>query len=143
LDDSQIDRWSCLIFGSRYLRVSAGETPQFPYDLAVFDFSPQAIHQRDTDYARTTNYRSELEGVVLNGCRMNGYNLTSSEVTHGLVETIGSDLPTIITDGFKDPVISNLPYRVVTKGQAHWAEGWTIDGEHIVGINVSGKMTTR
>ncbi|CAE6356828.1 unnamed protein product [Rhizoctonia solani] len=118
--------------------VSAGETPQFPYDLAVFDFSPQAIRQRDTDYARTTNYRSELESVVLNGYRMNGYNLTSSEVTHGLIETIGSDLPTIITDGFKDPVVSNLPYRVVTKGQAHWAEGWTIDGEHIVGINSMG-----
>ncbi|CAE6535987.1 unnamed protein product [Rhizoctonia solani] len=49
-------------------------------------------------------------------------------------ETVGSDMKTIIRDGFKYPVASCLPYRVVTKLQRmpmHYR--WRIHGEYLVG----------
>ncbi|CAE6463959.1 unnamed protein product [Rhizoctonia solani] len=50
-------------------------------------------------------------------------------------ETIESDMKTIIRNGFKEPVESCLPYRVVTKMQQMPLHGhWRIHGEYLVGV---------
>ncbi|CAE6435150.1 unnamed protein product [Rhizoctonia solani] len=135
LGDDRVDSWSRSISGSRYVRIGAGGSLQFPCDQSVFDFNPRTVRHRDTDHLGTVEFRHKLKDLASHGKRLTTRVLTGSEELRGLVEIIGSDLPTVITRGFKAPVISTLPYRAVTKGQVCWAEGWTIDGEHIVGIN--------
>ncbi|KAF8748997.1 arabinogalactan [Rhizoctonia solani] len=135
LDENRVDTWSRFMSGFRYIRLDTGGFLRPLYDLSVFDFNPWNARQRDTDYLGTAEYRDELKEVVSKGTRLITPIPTDSQGSRGLVEIIDSDLPTVISRGFKTPVVSSLPYRVVTKSQTSWAEGWTVDGQHIVGIN--------
>ncbi|KAG8752002.1 hypothetical protein FRC11_008779 [Ceratobasidium sp. 423] len=102
----------------------------------MFDFNPRNARQRDSDYLGTPEYQDKVRALTLQGKRLVARQNMSAGQTRPLVEIIGSDLPTVLKKGFKVPVESRLPYRVVTKSQTHRAEGWTIDGEYIIGINV-------
>ncbi|KAJ1304000.1 hypothetical protein OPQ81_008408 [Rhizoctonia solani] len=57
------------------------------------------------------------------------------ELNHDVfAETIGSDMETVIRGGFKHPVVSCLPYRVVAKLQPLPLHNyWQIRGEYLVG----------
>jgi hypothetical protein len=52
-----------------------------------------------------------------------------------LIDTVGSDMPTVIETGFSVQVESRLPYRVATRpSSVLWREDWSIDGNHIIGM---------
>ncbi|CEL57189.1 hypothetical protein RSOLAG1IB_08422 [Rhizoctonia solani AG-1 IB] len=62
--------------------------------------------------------------------------LSGQAMNHEIAtEMIGRDMKTVISVGFKDPVVSSLPYRVVTKLQRMPPHGhWRTHGEYLIGF---------
>ncbi|CAE6432924.1 unnamed protein product [Rhizoctonia solani] len=68
---------------------------------------------------------------------------TPGQTLNKLVSTeiIGNNLKTIIHTGFKDPVVSCLPYRTVTQIQRMPSHDyWQVHGEYLVGIQITGDL---
>ncbi|CAE6476093.1 unnamed protein product [Rhizoctonia solani] len=127
-----------------------------PILVSIVDFNPPMIkrHAYITAAAAprakcTSSYKAEntavLEGKGMTTGRLFQTSIASTKLPVPIVgealnqevltEMIGSEMKTIIRVGFKDPVVSCLPYRVVTKVQLLPLHGhWRIHGEYLVGI---------
>lgn len=152
-DDSMeysVDR----IYRSQYIRSTTAELNKTQL-VSIVDFNPPVIKRNAFNYIATSRTKCVSvdefeETAVLEGRGMTAGSLfqpwiASTELSVAtlgeslnqevLTETIGSDMKTIIEVGFKDPVVSCLPYRVVTKSEVFPEHGhWMIHGEYLVGI---------
>ncbi|KAG8695338.1 hypothetical protein FRC11_001552 [Ceratobasidium sp. 423] len=151
-------QWDRMISGSRWLRTTDRREHKPPYGLSVFDFNPRTVMrhaQRKVDNyviaSECESYQRSIGGIVLQGDRLRECIAVRSDIRDwhikdpndrtASIEIVDSDMPTIITKGFKAPVESRLPYRVVSKFEDICCRDWTMDGEHIVGIHVSENST--
>ncbi|CAE6536057.1 unnamed protein product, partial [Rhizoctonia solani] len=103
--------------GPRYLEVTRYSGNRVG-KLSVFDFDPPSMRRQLSRISSETNAykRSQLAARI---------------------KLIDSDSPSIIDGIFKCPVVSRLPYTVITKGwDAPFCSSWVADGEYIVGIKV-------
>ncbi|CAE6508322.1 unnamed protein product [Rhizoctonia solani] len=149
LYDRVINYWLYWSFGSRF--ISVGERPLSGLcDLSVLDFHPPTIRRHgicDLVNSPATHYTPEqkerLRNIVTEGTGLtveHPWSLERSDLVGSLppliAESIGADMPTIVTRGFSAPVESRLPYRVVTRPEfVPQCEDWLIDGDHIIGTN--------
>ncbi|KAG8713136.1 hypothetical protein FRC08_013654 [Ceratobasidium sp. 394] len=93
--------------------------------------SPDAVQSRESRIFTGVlpNFLS-YDGIYMSG-EANGTTLRKDDV---LVDTVESDQPTYLPY-FDEPVVSRLPYRIVTRiGPADRHAGWLISGNHVVGI---------
>lgn len=147
----ELDRWTCWLSGSRFINAftKAQERSQM---VSVFDFNTSRVRRHSGHYSkycsptpRTEYENEEYEDAILNGnglfasylfglgtCDNLPDEMPDSEIM-SFAETV--KIETIIHSGFEEPVISRLPYRIVTKAQAMPTHvGWMIDGDHIIGV---------
>ncbi|KAJ1303984.1 hypothetical protein OPQ81_008393 [Rhizoctonia solani] len=153
IEDGSIEHISAEVHESRYIRSTITKTET--QLLSIVDFNTPTIKRHayiSTAKSRTKRVSADiaektavLEGRGLIEGRLFQTRISSSKLpipTIGQVlnpevvtETIGSDMKTVILKGFKNPVISCLPYRVVTKVQRMPLHGhWRIHGEYLVGV---------
>ncbi|KAH7333866.1 hypothetical protein B0J17DRAFT_116913 [Rhizoctonia solani] len=154
IEDNSIEHSTDRMYRSQYIRsttIKSGEAQV----VSIVDFNAPIIRRRA--YTSSTTSRAKrasadkaeknavLEGKGMTTGRLFQTKITSSKLplptagqalNQGVVtETIGSDIKTIIRNGFKEPVESCLPYRVVTKVQRMPLHGhWRIHGEYLVGV---------
>ncbi|KAL5640164.1 hypothetical protein ACGC1H_007439 [Rhizoctonia solani] len=101
--------------GPRYFEVTKSSGNRIGR-LSVFDFHPPSMRRQLSRISSETNAykRSKLAARI---------------------KLIDSDSPSIIDGIFKHPVVSRLPYTLMTKGwDAPLCSSWVADGEYIVGI---------
>ncbi|KAH7338728.1 hypothetical protein B0J17DRAFT_658242, partial [Rhizoctonia solani] len=113
---------TCWTPGPQCLEVTRSDDRTFR--LSTFNFHPAVIRRYLSQLSsKSTGYRSRVVNRV---------------------KVIDKDTPTIIHGLFRRPIMSRLPYMVVTKGWNGPAwHRWVIDGEHIVGIDtIWGKKGT-
>ncbi|KAG8704860.1 hypothetical protein FRC11_009509 [Ceratobasidium sp. 423] len=149
--ECQAFQWDHMISGSRFLRVTDKIEDKPPYELSVFDFNPRTVMrhaQRKLDnyvLALESQRYDVIKEIILDGERLydciyvrgliRHYRVKDPMEHRPSVEMVDSDMLTIIKRGFTEPVESRLPYRVVSKFQQICCRDWTMDGEHIIGIN--------
>ncbi|KAG8701405.1 hypothetical protein FRC11_012196 [Ceratobasidium sp. 423] len=142
------------IYGSQYIRSTTIKSSGSQL-ISIVDFNTPVIKRHAyTSVATSRAKRASADKVekllVLEGrgvtagrpfqTRISSTKLPIPRVGQALnqevfTETIGSDMKTIIRIGFKDPVISCLPYRVVTRVQRMPLHGhWRIHGEYLIGV---------
>lgn len=158
-DADELDEWTCWISGSRYVN-SLFEARHRSQMVSVFDFNTLRIRRHSGRYSmfcvppsRNEDEEREYRNAVLRGgglvtrrrFRVGTNHLPDKLLPKNLsfAETIESHIETTIRSGFEEPVISRLPYRIVTKLQRMQIhEAWMIDGNHIIGVNVSTSTLT-
>ncbi|KAL5638782.1 hypothetical protein ACGC1H_003214 [Rhizoctonia solani] len=155
IEDDLMEHFTDRIYGSQYIRTTATDSGESQL-VSIVDFNPPMIkrHAYITAAAAprakcTSSYKAEntavLEGKGMTTGRLFQTSIASTKLPVPIVgealnqevltEMIGSEMKTIIRVGFKDPVVSCLPYRVVTKVQLLPLHGhWRIHGEYLVGI---------
>ncbi|KAH7345505.1 hypothetical protein B0J17DRAFT_640125 [Rhizoctonia solani] len=143
LCDKPTSYWVYWTSGSRFVRVD--ENPDSArHDLSVFEFHTPMVRRHALSYIHSSleqqasQYKEKTKEIVLKGsglsCPHPANSLLDTDLPPLLVNTVGSDMPTIIETGFSIPVESCLPYRVVTRPNfVPWCEDWSIDGDHIIG----------
>ncbi|CAE6501717.1 unnamed protein product [Rhizoctonia solani] len=154
IEDHSIEHLTDRIYRSQYIRSTTTKSGQAQL-ISIVDFNAPLIKRYQytataTSRAKRASADKSEKNAVLEGNGMTEGRLFQTRIgstrlpvpTIGkalnhevLTETIGSDMKTIIRAGFKDPVVSCLPYRVVTKVQLMPTHGhWRIHGEYLVGI---------
>ncbi|KDN42229.1 hypothetical protein RSAG8_06896, partial [Rhizoctonia solani AG-8 WAC10335] len=154
IEDHSIEHLTDRIYRSQYIRSTTTKSGKAQL-ISIVDFNAPLIKRYQytataTSRAKRASADKSEKNAVLEGNGMTEGRLFQTRIgstrlpvpTIGkalnhevLTETIGSDMKTIIRAGFKDPVVSCLPYRVVTKVQLMPTHGhWRIHGEYLVGI---------
>ncbi|CAE6466114.1 unnamed protein product [Rhizoctonia solani] len=142
------------IYGSQYIHSATIKSGRSQL-ISIVDFNAPVIKRHA--YNSTAMYRARrtpadtaekllvLEGKGMTEGRLFQTRIASTRLhiprvgqalnQEVVTETIGSEMKTIIRVGFKDPVISCLPYRVVTRVQRMPLHGhWRIHGEYLIGV---------
>ncbi|KAL5638783.1 hypothetical protein ACGC1H_003215 [Rhizoctonia solani] len=154
IEDYSLEHSTDKIYGSQYIRSTTLKSGEAQL-VSIVDFNTPIIRRHA--YKSTVKSRAKREAanqsenmVVLEGKGMTTGRLLQTSIASTelpvpivgealnqevLTEMIGSEMKTIIRVGFQDPVVSCLPYRVVTKIQRMPLYGyWQIHGEYLVGI---------
>ncbi|CAE6508315.1 unnamed protein product [Rhizoctonia solani] len=147
LCDRQTSYWVYWTSGSRFVAVDENaDSRSGLYDLSVFDFHPPTVRRytpRDAQSyteLRSSLYKERMKEIVREGRGLTRphpiISLLGADLAPLVTNTIDSDMPTVIGKGFSSPVESRLPYRVVTRPKfVPSCEDWSIDGDHIIGMN--------
>ncbi|CAE6473874.1 unnamed protein product [Rhizoctonia solani] len=149
-----VDDLSIQPYGSQYIlstEVKSGEAQL----VSILNFNTPVIKRHayasiatsrpKRAAANKTQVAAVLEGTGLSADRLSRTRMSSAklplptlgqELNHEIsTEMAGGDMKTIIRAGFKDPVVSCLPYRLVTKLQRMPLHGhWWMHGEYLVGF---------
>ncbi|CAE6431764.1 unnamed protein product [Rhizoctonia solani] len=154
IEDHAIEHSMDKMYRSQYIRSTSTKSGEAQL-VSIVDFNPPLIKRYTYTSAaasrakRASADKSEktavLEGKGMTAGRLFQTRVASTKLPvptagkalnqEALTEMIGSDMKTTIRAGFKEPVVSCLPYRVVTKMQLMPAHGhWRIHGEYLVGI---------
>ncbi|CAE7124388.1 unnamed protein product [Rhizoctonia solani] len=155
IEDSAIERLMFEIYRSQYPRSTMIRSMYGTQLLSIVDFNAPLVKRHA--YTSTLTSRTKRRSInraerdaILQGMgliagrpfqpRISSGKLPIPTVGQALnhqvfTETVGSEMKTIIREGFKNPVESCLPYRAVTKVQRMPAHGhWRIHGEYLVGV---------
>ncbi|KAG8753069.1 hypothetical protein FRC11_007747 [Ceratobasidium sp. 423] len=145
LCDKQTDYWVYWTSGSRFVTVDENAHSGL-YDLSVFDFHPPTVRRHAPRDVHSYTLHSSLYKERMKDNVREGRGLmiphpiispSDADPAPLLTDTVGSDMPTVIGKGFSVPFESRLPYRVVTRPRfVPSCEDWSIDGDHIIGMNV-------
>jgi hypothetical protein len=143
--------WICWMFGSRFITRDAPRNTSDGRNISVFDFHSPTIRRHSTRIqdtyvtlkrspARLLQRKERIRIGDLGHFDHNSWpdELGDAAVSENAVavDVIGRETPTIIPY-FQQPITSRLPYRVVTPVHSMDAhEGWLIDGNHIIGMDV-------
>ncbi|KAG8731383.1 hypothetical protein FRC11_004326 [Ceratobasidium sp. 423] len=103
--------------GPRYFEVKISDDSRPVGKLSVFNFHAPAI----------TRHLCQVSS------KANAYELLH---VADQMKVIDRDNPSIVDNIFRNPVVSRLPYTVMTKKwkDTMW-DGWLVDGRYIVGID--------
>ncbi|GAB1522013.1 hypothetical protein RhiTH_005112 [Rhizoctonia solani] len=154
MDDGSVEHMAPNLYGSQYVRATTikSGTSQL---LSIVNFNTPTIMRQA--YISTSSSRAKrtsadkaektavLEGKGLTAGRLFQTRISSAKIpmpdfgmplNHEIfTEIVGRDMKTVLHKGLKEPVESNLPYRVVTKAQRMPLHGhWRVIGEYLVGI---------
>ncbi|CUA78502.1 hypothetical protein RSOLAG22IIIB_07116 [Rhizoctonia solani] len=153
IDGDSMEHSMDRIYGSQYIRSTT--TKSGAQMVSIVDFNTPVIKRHAYRSIATSRAKRKvankaetiavLEGKGMTAGRLFQTRIASKKLpipTVGqtlnqeiLTETIGSDMKTVIRVGFKEPVLSCLAYRVVTKVQLMPRHGhWRIHGEYLVGM---------
>ncbi|CAE6508296.1 unnamed protein product [Rhizoctonia solani] len=143
------DHWICWMSGSKYTRPLTDS-----HYYCVFDFSSLTVGRFQERFKQL--YPTVYDRLVDNSDLHTGDGFGDLELldryllafledspidTEPVVLTVGADNPSIIAvgndedAGFDEPVISQLPYRLVCKDNNEIEhEGWQINGDCIIGV---------
>ncbi|CAE6362078.1 unnamed protein product [Rhizoctonia solani] len=153
-EDDSIEHMTDRIYMSKYVRSTTVRSGNAQL-LSIIDFNAPVIKRRAYISGTTSRTRrtaadkaektAVLEGKGLTAGRLFQPRISSAKIpiptlgqplNHEIfTEMVGSDMETIIQTGFREPVVSCLSYRAVTKAQRMPLHGhWRMIGEYLVGI---------
>lgn len=153
-DGHNEEDWVYWISGSRYVRTGLHSMTHGSELLSIIDFhtptikrsfslnsnpiDPQAVIHVDADRDVVLDGKRLISTPSLGDLVQGRSQPDSFSDGHVFIETVGSDVPTIISAGFQNAFESRLPYRIATRArpmQVH--EAWLIEGDYIIGARVS------
>ncbi|CAE6445025.1 unnamed protein product [Rhizoctonia solani] len=153
MEDDTTEHLSVTVYGSQHIRTTATRKTNAQI-ISIVDFNTPLIMRHEynssiTSRARRSSADKAEKTAILEGKGMTAGRLFQTRVTstklpipgYGqalnqevLAEMVGGDMKTVIRKGFKEPVESCLPYRVVTKVQRMPLHGhWRVHGEYLAG----------
>lgn len=153
LENTGPDDWICWISGPRYVVANHLSHP-WTVSLSVVDFHTPTIRCRPSPASHDFQLSSRQSGApkcreALSDPSFSSFypsDVHSEAASEGssssdnvaFAKVVDSNTPTLTTRGFKTEFFSRLPFRIVTRKRAYTThDGWLINGNHIIGVEVS------